>query len=225
MNCPACLTASGCGLRPGPAWHGFAAPITSVTRRDHWPSACATLLTAQPDGTLTDRCACSPTCATCGHGFNPVSFYYCFDPTGKTVEHIVAEVNNTPWGEQHCYLLNATPAQQELRVQRFELDKQFHVSPFMGMDIHYQWSFARPGNRLFAHLQNSQDGDKLFDATLSLDREPITSASLSGVLLRFPLMTLKIKAAIYYQALRLWLKKIPFITHPAKKEAPYTVKT
>ena len=161
----------------------------------------------------------------CGHGFNPVSFYYCFDPTGKTVEHTIAEVNNTPWGEQHCYLLNASPAQQELRVQRFELEKQFHVSPFMGMDIHYQWSFARPGNRLFAHLKNSRDGDKLFDATLHLERAPITSASLSGALLRYPLMTLRVMAAIYYQALRLWLKKTPFYTHPAKKEAPYSVKT
>ena len=75
------------------------------------------------------------------------------------------------------------------------------------------------------HLQNRQDGDKLFDATLSLDRRPINSASLGGVLMIHPLMTLKVMAAIYYQALRLWIKKIPFCPHPAKKEAPNPVKT
>ena len=160
-----------------------------------------------------------------GHGFNPVSFYYCFDSSGEVLEHIVAEVNNTPWGEQHCYLLTASAAQREQRIQRFELDKEFHVSPFMGMDIRYQWSFMRPGKRLFVHLQNRQQGDKLFDASLIIDRQPISSAALSGALLRYPFMTLKVVAAIYYQALRLWLKKIPFHPHPGKKEAPHAVKT
>jgi DUF1365 family protein len=160
-----------------------------------------------------------------GHGFNPVSFYYCFDVTGETVEHIVAEVNNTPWGEQHCYLLNAGATQRDRQVQRFELDKQFHVSPFMGMDIHYEWSFMRPGKRLFVHLKNQQQGKKLFDASLFIDRQPISSASLSAALLRYPFMTLKVVAAIYYQALRLWLKKVPLHPHPDKKETPHAVKT
>jgi DUF1365 family protein len=160
-----------------------------------------------------------------GHGFNPVSFYYCFDTSDEVVEHIVVEVNNTPWGEQYCYLLNADEAQSRQRVQRYELEKQFHVSPFMGMDIHYQWSFMRPGKHLFVYLQNNQQGDKLFDASLKLDRQPISSASLAAALLRYPLMTMKVVAAIYYQALRLWLKKVPFHTHPGKKEAPQAVKT
>jgi DUF1365 family protein len=160
-----------------------------------------------------------------GHGFNPVSFYYCFDPAGEQVEHIVAEVNNTPWGEQHCYLLNAGPLQRDRRVQRFELNKAFHVSPFMGMDMHYQWRFARPDERLFVHLENHQDGGKLFDATLFLERRTISSASLAGALLRHPFMTLNVVGAIYWQALRLWLKKIPFHPHPGKKEAPKAVKT
>jgi hypothetical protein len=110
-------------------------------------------------------------------------------------------------------------------LQRFELQKQFHVSPFMDMDIDYQWSFMRPGERLFVHLQNNQQGDKLFDASLMINRQPISSASLAAALLRYPLITMKVVVAIYYQALRLWLKKVPFHTHPAKKEAPQSVKT
>jgi DUF1365 family protein len=160
-----------------------------------------------------------------GHGFNPVSFYYCYDSAGERVEHLVAEVNNTPWGEQHCYVLSGAPAQREQHVQRFELDKQFHVSPFMGMDIHYRWSFARPGEHLFVHLQNRQHDERLFDATLYLDRAPLGSAALAGALLRYPFMTFKVVAAIYWQALRLWLKRIPFHPHPRKKEAPHPVNT
>ena len=160
-----------------------------------------------------------------GHGFNPVSFYYCFDADGASVEHIVAEVNNTPWGEQHCYVLSAAPAQRRRPVQRFELDKQFHVSPFMAMDIHYRWSFTRPGEQLYVHLQNRQQGHRLFDATLFLDREPLDPAPLAAALLRYPFMTLRVVAAIYWQALRLWLKKIPFHPHPRKKEAPQPVNT
>ena len=160
-----------------------------------------------------------------GHGFNPVSFYYCFDPAGEVVEHIVAEVNNTPWGEQHCYLLETEADQLEQRVRRFELSKEFHVSPFMGMDMDYHWQFSEPAEKLFVHLQNRQQGDRLFDATLYLNRQPINSASLCGALLRYPLMTVKVVVAIYYQALRLWLKKTPFYPHPEKKEAPHAVKT
>jgi len=160
-----------------------------------------------------------------GHGFNPVSFYYCFDPDGENLELIVAEVNNTPWGEQHCYILPESENRGSASVKRYLADKRFHVSPFMGMDIQYRWSFTRPGERLFAHLQNHRDGGKLFDASLMTERRPISSAALSAALLRYPFMTLKVVAAIYYQALRLWLKKTPFYPHPGKKEAPYAVKT
>jgi DUF1365 family protein len=141
-----------------------------------------------------------------GYVFNPVSFFYCFDAAGAKVETIVAEVNNTPWGERHCYVL------QGLRSQT---GKAMHVSPFMPMDLRYDWRFTAPGDQLAVHMALKRSGDKIFDATLALRKQPIGN----GVLARFPLMTAKVIAAIHWEALRLWLKRIPFHTHPAKAQA------
>ncbi len=159
-----------------------------------------------------------------GYGFNPVSFYYCFDETGKQVKVIVAEVNNTPWGEQYCYILPDAHNTGSASIKRFLLDKRFHVSPFMGMNIDYDWRFKTPAGKLVVHMKNYQQGEKLFDATLSLQQRPINAINLAGVLIRYPLMTVRIIAAIHYQALRLWLKNVPFYPHPDKREAPNPVR-
>lgn len=154
-----------------------------------------------------------------GYGFNPVSFFYCLDAAGS-VETIVAEVNNTPWRERHCYVLAASSDPRE-RVRRFELKKALHVSPFMPMDVEYDWRFVEPGDRLAVHMQNRREGQVFFDATLSLGRTPITAASLAAVLIRYPLMTTQVIVGIHWQALRLWLKRCPIHTHPepSRREA------
>ena len=150
-----------------------------------------------------------------GYRFNPVSFYYCFAADGETVEFIVAEVNNTPWGEQDTYVLSCRP--RGASAWRFKPAKKMHVSPFMPMDIEYDWVLANPAQRLSVHMANSRDGKRFFDATMQLRRREIGAGALAGVLVRFPLLTMKIIAAIHWQALRLWLKRCPVYVHPRKK--------
>ncbi len=153
-----------------------------------------------------------------GFCFNPVSFYYCYDERDQRVETIVAEVSNTPWNEQHCYVL---PVQGEAgRDGRltFSFDKEFHVSPFLEMGHRYDWRFSAPSKTLAVHTVNYAGPDKLFDATLALERQPLTAATFRRALLRQPVMTARIVAAIYWQALRLWIKGVPYVPHPRVAE-------
>ena len=149
-----------------------------------------------------------------GYGFNPVSFYYCFDLAGTKVETVIAEITNTPWGEKHCYVL---PAHSALGIQtkdRFYFPKAFHVSPFLPMEQEYGWRFTPPTDRLAVHMDNWEKGTCHFDATLVLKRCPINAHTLARVLWTYPIMTMRIMGTIYWQAFRLWFKKIPFYTHP-----------
>jgi len=152
-----------------------------------------------------------------GHCFNPVSFYYCYDEADTRVETIVAEVNNTPWGEQHCYVLPREEARVRGPAQDFAMEKAFHVSPFMPMEQAYEWRFVEPAGRLLVHMKNIEDGRARFDATLSMERREMSGANLARALVRFPVMTVKVVALIYWQALKLWLKGATFHTHPARR--------
>lgn len=149
-----------------------------------------------------------------GHNFNPVSFYYCYAADGETLDTIVAEIENTPWNERHAYVLPVRTAFDPEPRLRFRFPKQFHVSPFFPMEQLYDWRFTQPGRSLSIHMENFENGGKCFDATLTLERREIGAAALAGALARFPLITVKVIVAIYWQALRLWWKGARFHPHP-----------
>lgn len=147
-----------------------------------------------------------------GYCFNPISIFYCFDAAGRRLEALVAEVTNTPWGERRCYVLAAVPG------HRYRFVKDLHVSPFMTLDLDYAWRCNTPGERLAVHMDVERAGRKLFDATLGLRRRSLSGPALAGALLRHPFMTLKVIAAIHWEALRLWLKGVPVVDHPVKSK-------
>ncbi len=169
-----------------------------------------------------------------GHVFNPVSFYYCFEQTGKRVDAIVADVNNIPWGERHPYVLARGSRQGAVLTD--ELDKTLHVSPLMGMDQIYGFRASEPGERLSVHIESrpvqraAAPGEpqdvapsggaegKAFDATLSLRRHELSRARLAGMLARYPAMSLQTVAKIYAQSLRLKLKGARYFPHPEARK-------
>ncbi|MEO0650550.1 MAG: DUF1365 domain-containing protein [Planctomycetota bacterium] len=141
--------------------------------------------------------------------FNPVSFYYCFEPDGRTLDAVLAEITNTPWGERHLYAMH-----MEQDEQTFEFDKAFHVSPFMPMEQKYSWRFAAPGDDLSVSMKNLESGEPVFEAELFLQRSEMTRPQLRRALMRYPRMTAKVFASIYWQAALLWSKRAPFFPHP-----------
>ena len=164
---------------------------------------------------------------TLGFLSNPVTFYYAFDAADQLLA-IMPEITNTPWGERFQYVLSATPDDRAIspvsysaKACRYKLIKDFHISPFHPMNLNYDWRFAQPGRRKNTiHLESWQGGDKIFDASLSLAPTPISAAAIRHTLIRFPAMAVKISTGIYWHALKLWLKGVPFYPHPknAKKE-------
>ena len=148
-----------------------------------------------------------------GHNFNPATFYYCHDAAGGRVETIVVEVHNTPWGEVHCYIVDERDNIGTQEKKRFRLKKDFTVSPFMPMNLDYDWTFTEPGPRVNVHMADYDTEGKIFEADLSAERRDITGPSLAAMLLRYPVVTVKVIAGIYWQALRLWVKGVPFYGH------------
>ena len=196
-----------------PLW-GYERPnAVSFRRRDHLGDPSLPLDVAVRD-LVEERTGARPTgpiavltqLRTWGWLFNPITTYYCYDPTGTTVETTVVDVRNTPWHERTAYVLGGTG---EHRVT-----KGMHVSPFLPMALTHRFDVGEPGDRLTLAVDDL-DGDELvFAASMALSRHPAGRRAQGRMLWRFPLMTMRVSWGIYRQALALRAKGVPFHRHP-----------
>lgn len=142
-----------------------------------------------------------------GYIMNPLVTYYCFDKEERLVA-VLAEVNNTPWGEKHAYAL-AVPREDGFIKQNFA--KAFTVSPFNGLNMDYTWTSNHPQNELFIDIQVACEHKNIVSARLNLKHQQITTKKLNLLLIKYPLHTVKVIGAIYWQALKLFMKRVPFL--------------
>jgi len=147
-----------------------------------------------------------------GYNFNPVSFFYCYDAQER-LQLVLAEVNST-FGESHNYWLWQENELASANAKRYRRAKAMHVSPFMSMKLDYTFTLTPPDRKLVVHMDTIEYGKPFFDATLNLERRAWSAGSLHRALLAHPWMTAKVIGAIHWEALRLYLKKVPVFTHP-----------
>ncbi|MEQ1884765.1 MAG: DUF1365 domain-containing protein [Bryobacteraceae bacterium] len=153
-----------------------------------------------------------------GYCFNPISFFYCYTRAGE-LDTILAEVNST-FGESRNYWLSPRNQEASVNALRYRCAKTMHVSPFMDMNLDYEFVLTEPDEKLMAHMNTAEKGPSaetarpVLDATLTLDREPWNAYNVGRALARHPWMTAKVIAAIHWEALRLYFKQVPVFTHP-----------
>lgn len=209
-------------LAASPLWSFNRLNLACILRRDHVRGGGDDLLAAvrecvaaetgqQPEGKVL--LLTQP--RYFGYCFNPISLFLCFHKGSNTeLQAIVAEVHNTPWGEEQIYVL---PVEGDAGVWQASFAKHMHVSPFMPMDVTYHLRLAISAARMSVVLACDQGGGRPLTASMQLDRQPVTGRSLWRLIWAYPFTTLRVMAAIHWQALRIWIKRIPVYRHPTHK--------
>jgi DUF1365 family protein len=155
-----------------------------------------------------------------GYVFNPLSVWFCHDKDGM-LKAVIYEVHNT-YGERHAYVLPVThsdPSCDQPKLVRHGCAKNFYVSPFLGNQGRYQFRIRPPTDNVAVAIQEEEDGSAILNASFAGDRRPLTDRGLVAMLLRYPLMTVKVVLAIHFEAVRLMLKGIR--RHPHAPKATY----
>lgn len=153
-----------------------------------------------------------------GYVFNPLSVYFCHRRDGALAA-MLYEVNNT-FGERHTYVI---PVETDKAPIRQRCSKRFHVSPFIGMDMTYDFEVAPPGDGVAIAIGEADGDGRLLQAAFAGQRLPLSDRNLLRVFLRYPLLTLKVIGGIHWEALRLWLKGVPLTARPAPPAHPVTI--
>lgn len=207
----------------------------SFREEDHIPNDSESLIhsvrqrVAEGGVSLEEGPICLLTQPRCfGFYFCPLSMFYCFDPSGERVVAILAEVTNTPWGERHDYVLDAShqsiedpSASTNLNDQsafKFRHPKAHHVSPFLPMDLEYRWRLTEPGEQMTISLACYQQEVSQLATAVRLQRKPLQSSALLLNAIRKPIVSASLLGSIYYQAFWLWFKKTQFFPHPNKAQ-------
>ena len=148
-----------------------------------------------------------------GHVFNPVSFYFCYDSTGNC-KYVVTEISNT-FGEMKLFLID------KKHDKGFEQDttKFFYVSPFTELDEEFEFRYHVPDEKLNIQINvKNKDGVKFFISTLTGHEKKLSDGRLLAYVFRFPFISFKVLWSIHFQAMLLWLKKVPYHKKNANKE-------
>jgi DUF1365 family protein len=199
--------------------------VFSLYDRDHGDGS-ATPLRSQIQARLRDgnidiaggriELLCMP--RTLGYCFNPLSIFFCYRAEGALAA-LIHQVDNT-FSEHNSYVIRIEPDGVALR-QRCR--KLFYVSPFLDMEMRYDFRIEGPNERLVVGICASSQAQPVLSAVLSGDRQPLTDRALRRVFLTIPAVTLKVIAAIHWEALRLWTKRIALRPRPPPPELPAIV--
>ncbi len=151
-----------------------------------------------------------------GCGFNSVNFYLCYE--NKQLSYIVSEINNTPWGQKHLYFHDLKCDSQHAHDATFRFSKSFHISPFAEMDIDYAWNFKITDQQFDVSMQLDQKGKTIMNVVLKTQLQPMTDKNQLKWMITRPFQGIKMLSGIYWQALKIWLKGIPFFSHPKSQK-------
>ncbi len=188
-------------------------------RRSDYPGDPTQPLAAWVRDLVAKRTGSRPTGPVCllthcrygGKGFNPISVYYCFGDDGTTLQWAVLEVTSTPWRERTHYVLDLRGDQ---RVHAGRLAKALHVSPFLPMSLEYRWRLSRPGTSVAVAIDVVDGDDVVLQTGVAMRRRELTAATMARMLVSHPPMSLQVLGGIYWQALHLWRKRVPYHAHP-----------